>query len=77
MHTLNIKVDDIQEQTKQIYDQYEDSLNDILDGNIDNIVPKTVFTKPELRQYISIIQAGTPQNIDILQLSKKFGQLNS
>ncbi len=48
MYTLNITVDNIQRQTKLIHNLYKDSLDNILDNNIDNIVAKIIYTKPEL-----------------------------
>lgn len=48
LYTLNIIVGNIQGQTKPVYYQYKDNLNNILDSNIDNIIAKTVFTKPKL-----------------------------
>ncbi len=55
MCTLNITVGDTLGQIKPIYNLYKDSLDDILDNNIDNIVTKTIHTKPgPLRQGASI-----------------------
>ncbi len=55
MCILNITVDDIQGQTKLVHNPYKDSLDDILDSNVNNIMAKTIYTKPEpLRQSISI-----------------------
>lgn len=48
MHILNITVGNTWGQIKPVYNLYKDSLGNILDGNIDNIVTKTVHTKPEL-----------------------------
>lgn len=42
MHTLNIKVNNIQGQTKPVHDLYKDSLDDIMDSKIDNIMAKIV-----------------------------------
>lgn len=36
MHTINIKKEDIQGQTKLVFDTYNNSLEDILDRNIDD-----------------------------------------
>ncbi len=44
MRTLNIIIGDTQRQTKPIHNPYKDSLDNILDSNIDNIVAKTVHT---------------------------------
>ncbi len=48
-------VRDTQEQTKPIHNPYKDSLDDILDSNIDNIIAKTIHIKlGPLRQDASI-----------------------
>ncbi len=61
MRALNIMVGDTQGQTEPIHDPYKDSLDDILDSNIDNIVAKTIHTKPgPLRQDALIIQPCMP-----------------
>ena len=46
MRALNITLGDTQRQTKSIHDQYKDSVDDILDSNVDDIVAKTIYTKP-------------------------------
>lgn len=45
MLALNIIIGNTQSHTKPVHDQYKDSLDIILDNNIDNIVAKTVYTK--------------------------------
>lgn len=77
MRTFNIKVSNIQRQTKPVNNQYKDSLDNILDSNIDDIMPKTVFIKPGLKQSFSIIKLSTPQNVNVLQLLKNFGESDS
>lgn len=50
-----------------VYDLYKDSLNNILDSNVDNIVAKTVYTKPKpLRQGALITEPYMLQDIDVL-----------
>ncbi len=49
-----------------------------MDSDIDDIVAKTIHTKPgPLRQDVSITQPYTPQDINILQSSGDFGQASS
>lgn len=56
MHALNIKIDSIQSLTKPVHNLYKDSLNNILHGNIENILSKIDYTMFEpLKQSISII----------------------
>lgn len=38
MHILNIQERDTQEQTEPLFDYYRDSLKDVIDNNIDNVV---------------------------------------
>ena len=60
MHTFNITIGNIYGQTKPIHDPYKDSLDDVLDSNIDNIVAKTIHIKLKpLRQGILITQLYT------------------
>ncbi len=74
MRTLNIMVGDTQEQTKAIHNLYKKRLDDILDSNIDNIVAKTIHTKPgPLRQDASITQPCMPQDVAALQSLGDFG----
>ncbi len=78
MRALNITVEDTQGQTEPIHDPYKDNLDNILDSNIDNIMAKTIHTKPgPLRQDALITQPYTPQDIDVLQSSGDFGQASS
>ncbi len=78
MHALNIIIGDTQGQSEPIHNLYKDSLDDILDSNIDNIVAKIIYTKPgPLRQDVLITQLCMPQDVDILQSSKDFGQASS
>ncbi len=68
MRALNITVRDTQEQTEPIHNPYKDSLDDILDSDIDDIVAKTIRTKPgPLRQNVSLTQPCMLQDVDILQ----------
>ena len=46
MQTLNIKVGDTLGQTKPVYDPYKDSLDDVLDNNINDRVASTIDTNP-------------------------------
>ena len=78
MRALNIIVGDTQGQIESIHDPYKDSLDNVLDSNIDNIMAKIVHTKSgPLRQNTSIIQLCKLQNVDVLQLSEDFGQVFS
>ena len=55
MHALNIIARNTQRQIKPIHNLYKDYLNNIFDSNLDNIVTKTVYTKPgPSKQRISI-----------------------
>ncbi len=55
MHALHITVGDTKGQTEPIHNPYEDSLDNILDSNLDDIVAKTVYIKPgPLKQGTSI-----------------------
>lgn len=42
MYTFNIKVGDIKSQFELFYNLYKNSLDDILNSNIDNIIAKIV-----------------------------------
>ncbi len=67
MRAFNITVGDTQGQTEPIHNPYKDSLDDILDSDIDDIMAKTIYTKPgPLRQDASITQPCTPQDVDVL-----------
>ena len=61
MHIFNIRVSNIQKQIKPVYNLYKDNLNNILYSNIDNIITKIVYIKPELlKQNALIMQLYTP-----------------
>lgn len=78
MRAVNIWVSNTQSHIKPVHDWYKDSLNNILPSNIDDIVAKIVHIKLELlRQGASITQPCMPQNDNVLQLSKIFGQADS
>ncbi len=78
MRALNITIRDTQGQTKPVDNPYKDSLDNILDSDINDIVAKTVYTKPgPLRQGASITQPCRPQDVDVLQSSGDFGQASS
>lgn len=66
MRALNVKIDNTQGQTKPVYDLYQNSLDNILDSNINNIVLKIVLIKLGPSQSISIMQSDTPQNVNVL-----------
>ncbi len=75
MRALNITVGDTQRQTEPIHDPYKDSLDNILDSDIDDIVAKTIHIKPgSLRQDVLITQPCIPQDVNVLQSSGDFGQ---
>ena len=49
-----------------------------MDNNVDNIVAKTVHTKPGLlKQGALITQLCMPQDVNILQVSENFGKASS
>lgn len=74
MYTVNIIVSNTQRQTEPIHDPYKKSPDDIIVSNVENIVAKTINTKPGLlKQSIRNNQACTSQ--DVLQLSDNFGQV--
>ncbi len=78
MRALNITVGDTQGQIEPIHNSYKDSLDDILDSDIDDIMAKTIHTKlGPLRQDSSITQPYTLQDIDVLQSSGDFSQASS
>lgn len=67
MRGFNIKVGDTRRQLKVVYDLYKDSLDNIIDNNIYDIVAKIVYTKSgPLKQGISITQPCIPQDINVL-----------
>ncbi len=78
IRALNISVRNIQGQTESIHNLYKDSLDNILDSDINDIVAKTIYTKPgPLKQDTSITQLCTPQEVDILQSLGDFGQVSN
>lgn len=61
MHTLNIRVSNTQSQIELVYNLHKDSLDNILNSNIDKFMAKFVFTKLELlRQGIAVTQSYMP-----------------
>lgn len=46
MHTFNIKISNIQEQTKLVHNLHKNCLNNILNSNINNIIFNIVLIKP-------------------------------
>ena len=59
MQALNIKVGDTPGQTEPVHDLYKDSLDDVLDSNIDDTVASKIDTNPyPLRQTASATQPG-------------------
>lgn len=48
MRTLNVKIKNTQGQIKLIHNFYKNSLDDILDSNIDNVVASTINTNLSL-----------------------------
>ena len=66
MLALNIKVEDTSGQTELIHNPYKDSLDDVLDGDINDTAASTIDTNPWLlRQITSAIQPRTPFNIPL------------
>ena len=64
MRALNIKIRDTSGQTKPVHDLYKNSLDDVLDSNINDIVASTTNTNScSLRQTTSAIQPGMPFDI--------------
>ena len=60
IRAFNIRVYNTQRQTKSVHDINKDSLDNILDINIDDIMIKIVYPKPRpLKQDTSIIQPCT------------------
>lgn len=76
MQTFNIKIEDRQKQIKTIWDPYKNSLNNLLDSNINNIVDSTNFYL--IKQTISTTQSKMLCNISLLsELSGKVVSSNS
>ena len=66
MRALNIKVGDTQGQTEPVYNPYKDSLNNVLDSDIDNIVANTIdMNLCLLRKTTSITQPRTPFDVPL------------
>lgn len=66
MQALNIKVKNIPRQTEPVYDPYKNSLNNILNSNIDNILASTINTNTySLRQTTSTTQPKTPFDVPL------------
>ena len=60
IRALNIKVGDTPELTKLVHDPYKNSLNNVLDSNIDDIVASTIdINLCPLRQKMLATQPGT------------------
>lgn len=69
MHNLNIRVSKIKKYTKLVDDLYKNSLNNILNSNINNIMAKIVHIKLKLlKQSAPITQLCILHNDNILQL---------
>lgn len=78
MCTLHMKIDNIQSYIKPVYNLNKDSLKNIIDSNIDNIINKIVYINLRpLRQGTSVMQLYIPYNNNIMQLSKDFWQVDS
>lgn len=78
MCIFNITINNTQGYYKPVQDLYKDSLDNVLDSNIENIVANTINTKPEpLRQGAPITKLCMPQHVDILQLSEDFSQASN
>lgn len=76
MQTFNIKIEDRQKQIKTIWDPYKNSLNNLLDSNINNIVDSTNFYL--IKQTISTTQSKMLCNISLLsEFSSKVVSSNS
>ena len=66
MRALNIKAEDTQEKTEPVHDSYKDSLDDILDSDINNIVASTIDTNScLLRRTTSATQSGTSLDVPL------------
>ena len=64
MRTLNRKVGNTLRKTEPVYDPYKNSLDNILDSNIDDIVASTIDTNPcLLRQKTSATQLRMPFDV--------------
>ena len=66
MWALSIKVEDTLRQIIPVYDLYKDSLDDILDSNIDDIVANKIDTNScSLKQITSATQSKTLLNVQL------------
>ncbi len=66
MRALNIKAGDTQGQKEPVHDPYKDSLDDVLDSDIDDIVASTIDTNPcLLRQTTSATQPRMPLDVPL------------
>ncbi len=73
MRALNIKAENTQGQMEPVHDPYKDSLDDVLDIDIDDTVAGTINTNPySLRRTTSATQLGTP--LDVLLPSGLFSE---
>ena len=76
IQALNIKAGDTQGQTEPVHDPDKDSLDNVLNSNIDDTVASTIDTNPYLlRQTTSAIQPGKP--LDVPPPSKLFSKAAS
>ncbi len=66
MRALNIKAEDTQRQTETIHDPCMDSLDYVLDSNINDTVASIIDTNPcPLRRTTSVTQPGTPLDVPL------------
>ncbi len=76
MRALNIKAEDTQGQTEPVHDLYKDSLDNVLDSDINDTVASTIHTNAcLLKQTTSAIQLETP--LDVLLPSGLFSETAS
>lgn len=54
MRGLNLEIKDAQRQIKPVHDSYKNSLDNILNGNIDNIVASRINKNPCLLKQITL-----------------------
>lgn len=67
MHILNIIINNTKKHSESAHDLCKNSLNNILDNNIDDILAKIIYTKSRLlKQNTTIKQPYIPQNNNIL-----------
>lgn len=66
MQAVNIKVEDTQGQTKPIYDLYKDSLDDVLNNNINDTMARIIDMNPcPLKQTTLATQPRTPFDVPL------------